>query len=398
MKEEISFVVFVLGILFLSVLTLSVFTSADVISINSGGGTGIVITPGSGIEGFFFAFNRGPNNPVPILTSLNLRNESNTDLNCSFIVSDPDSPTLNASVEWFKNSSYQFSSNHSSLSNGTHVNSLLLNGNLTLGDTWMCSVSVSDLYNSTQFIDSNNLTIIDITNPNVTIISPENIVYDTIYVNFNVSVSENENVSICEYSLDSLDNVTMNRLNDSYFWDSPTTIGPGPHNLEYYCNDTSNNWGYNSTNFSVANSAAISVLLSDNLTSSVKWNVVSLPVHYLDAIGNNLNSSTDYYLNISATNTLVDLYVKANGDLVNEGLDVLGLGNETYTYSSNDSTLIGFNKSTMTTNYSLIASNLGDNSAVYLKFYLDAPSSQPAGTYTNNLSFKAVRNGQDPNF
>jgi len=386
----------VFGVLVFFVLTFGILVSADVLSINSGGGNGIALTPGANLEGFFFAFNRGPFNPVPLLTSLNGRNESDTNLNCSFDVSDPDSSTLSASVEWYKDLVYQFTINHTSLANGTHVNSILDNGNLSLGDVWKCSVQVSDLYNSTEFIDSNNLTIIDITKPNITIISPKPIVYNTIYIDFNVSVSENENISICEYSLDYGPNITMNRLNDSYFWFSPTTTGPGPHDLEYYCNDTSGNWGYNYTNFSIANSAAISVLLSDNLTDGVKWDVVSLPVNKLDAIGNNLNSSTDYYINISATNTLVDIYVKANGDLQNAALDTLGLGNETYSYNSTDSELIGATKNTMTTNYSLIGSGLGDNSIVYLKFYLDAPSSQPAGTYTNNLSFKAVRNGQAP--
>lgn len=387
----------VFGMFFLFLITFGVFTSADVISVNSGGGTGIVITPGAGIEGFFFAFNRGPANPAPFLVSLNGRNESDTDLNCSYTVTDPDSSTLNSTVKWYKNSTYQFSVNENNLPNDTHVNSLLNNGNLTLGDTWMCSVKVSDRYNSTQYIDSNNLTIIDITNPNITIISPESKFYSTIDIDFNISVIENENISQCQYSLDYDPNVTMTRVNDSYFWFAPTTIGPGSHDLNYSCNDTSGNWGYNSTNFTVSNSAAIAVLLSDSLANEVRWNVTYLPANKLDAIGNNLNSSTSYYINISATNTLVDIYVKASGDLQTAALDTLGLGNETYTHSSNDSTLTGLSKNTMTTNYSLIGSGLGDNSVVFLKFYLDAPNSQPAGIYTNNLNFKAVRNGQDPN-
>ena len=48
----------------------------------------------------------------------------------------------------------------------------------------------------------------------------------------------------------------------------------------------------------------------------------------------------------------------------------------------------------MTTNYTLIASDLGDNSTVFLKFYLDAPGSQPAGVYENGLFFKAVKAGE----
>jgi len=377
------------------VLVFSTVISADVISINSGGGTGIVITPGANLEGFFFKFNVGPLAPSPVLTSLNGRNESNINLNCSFVVEDPDSSTLNASVNWYKDSVSQLVAGHNSLPNGTMVNSILESGNLTLGDIWKCSVQISDLYNSTQWIDSNNLQIIDITSPNVSIVSPNLTNYTTLAIDFNVSVSENENVSNCLYSLDYDSNITMNRFNDSYFWYKPS-LGPGTHELTYYCNDTSNNWGTNSTNFTISNSAAISILLSDNLTGGVKWNVVSLPINDLDAEGNNLNSSTYYMVNVSATNTLVDLYLKADGDLYNEGLDVLRLGNETYATSLNDSTVINNSKVVMTTNYTLIGSAMGDNSVVYLKFYLDAPSSQPAGTYNNSLSFKAVRNGQSP--
>ena len=233
------------------------------------------------------------------------------------------------------------------------------------------------------------------TPPIISIISPNATEYGTLSVDFNISVIDDENISSCLYSLDFDSNVTMNRLNDSYFWDSPN-LGPGPHDLTYYCNDTSNNWGTNSTNFSIANSAAISILLSENLTIGVKWNVISLPVDDLDAMGNNLNASTSYLINISAINTLVDLYMKSDGDLVNDWSDVIGLGNETYTFNSSDSTLVGANKITMTTNYSLIGSSMGDNSVVFLKFYLDAPSSQAAGVYTNNLSIKAVRAGQAP--
>jgi len=238
------------GLVIILVLIFSTIISADVISINSGGGKGIIISPGANLEGFFFKFNVGPSTPSPLLSSLNGRNESDTNLNCSFIVEDPDSPTLNASVKWYKDSISQFVVGHDYLPNGTIVNSILESGNLTLGDIWKCSVQISDLYNSTQWTDSNNLQVIDITPPNVSIISPNSTNYTTLAIDFNVSISENENVSSCLYSLDSNSNVTMNRFNDSYFWYEPS-LGPGPHELTYYCNDTSNNWGTNSTNFTI---------------------------------------------------------------------------------------------------------------------------------------------------
>ena len=118
-----------------------------------------------------------------------------------------------------------------------------------------------------------------------------------------------------------------------------------------------------------------------------------MPVDDLGAIGNNESGVTTYYVNISATNVNVDLYVKADGDLLTDSLDVLGLGNETYAVNFTNSSVPDLNRLTMTTGYILIGENLPDASIVYMKFYLDAPVSQPAGTYLNSLDFKAVRNG-----
>ena len=50
----------------------------------------------------------------------------------------------------------------------------------------------------------------------------------------------------------------------------------------------------------------------------------------------------------------------------------------------------------MATDYVMIGEGLPDASAVYMKFYLDAPAAQPAGTYLNNLDFKAVSTGNTP--
>jgi len=340
-----------------------------------------------------------PENPTSVnLVSLNGRNESNTDLNCSAYITDVDNTELDVNVNWFKGGVLNLSQSYGSQNNGTTFYTLLDNGNLTLGDTWMCSVRTYDGNSYSNWENSNNLTIIDITSPNVSIMSPNSTFnYISLEVDFNVTVFDNENVSMCFYSLDNSTNVTMTEVNDSYFWDEPPSLGPGYHDLDYYCNDTSNNWGTNYTNFTIDNSAAISILLSDNLTVGVRWEVQYLPAVYLDALGNNLNSSTYYYINISATNTLVDLYVRADGDLENAFSDTLGLENETYAVNTTNSTVPDPNRTAMTTNYTLFASGMGDNSVVYMKFYLNASATQPAGIYTNQLQFLAVRNGQSPN-
>jgi len=299
-------------------------------------------------------------------------------------------------VKWIKDSVLQFTLNYSEISNGTDYGSILDSSNLTLGDVWQCSVQLNDNYNSTEWANSNTLEIIDISSPNITIVSPNSSVnYTTLNIDFNISVYENENVSTCLYSLDYDPNVTMSRFNDSYFFGEPS-FGSGNHFIEFYCNDTSSNWGYNSTNFTVLDEAAISVSLSDNLITGVEWNVEYLPIDDLDATGNNLEYATSYYINISAINTNVDLYVKADGDLFTAYSDQLRLGNETYAVSLVDANVTGIAKTQMTTNYVLIADAISGDSVIYMKFYLDAPSNQPAGTYTNALSFKAVRDGQAP--
>ncbi|MBU2612145.1 MAG: LamG domain-containing protein [Nanoarchaeota archaeon] len=338
-----------------------------------------------------------PNDPLDVtLVSLNGRNESDTNLNCSAYISDVDDSTLDVNINWFKDNVSQFNQTFPGENNASTFSTLLDSGNLTLGDVWMCSMRTYDGALYSNWIDSNELEIIDITPPNITIISPNSTHnYTTLDVDFNVTLIENENVSMCFYSLDYDSNVTMNEVNDSYFWYEPV-LGPGPHFVEFYCNDTSNNWGYNATNFTILNEAGISILFSDNLSDGVRWNVVSLPADDLDALGNNFNGSTYYYMNVSAMNTLVDIYVKADGNLFTSSLDELGLGNETYAVNTTDPTVSNSTVLTMTTNYTLIAGGLGDSSVIYMKFYLDAPSNQPAGIYTNNLFFKAVREGESP--
>lgn len=388
MKREIALV------LLLIFLTSLVF--ADVVSINSGGGANLIVNPGANIEGFFFSSAFAPNNPTNVtLVSVDGTNQSNSNLNCSAYVSDRYKTQLTNYVNWIKNNVSTLNQTLYNQSNGTTVSSVLGSGNLTLGDVWQCGVRSYDRSKYSNWVYSNYLKIIDITPPNVTIISPQAINYTYLNVSFNVTATDNEAVSSCLYNLDfASNNVTMNETNATSYYAYPS-LSPGTHYLTYYCNDTSGNWGKNSTNFTILNSAAISVALSDNLSNGVKWNVVSLPVHNLDAEGNNGTGITTYFINVSATNTLVDLYVKASGDLTDAALDTLGLGNETYSVSTNDSTVTGISKVPMSTNYTIIGSGLG-TSALYMKFYLDAPSSQPAGTYTNNLSFEAVRHGQSP--
>ncbi len=339
--------------------------------------------------------NAVPNNPEDVtLVSLNERNESDTDLNCSAFVSDSDDDDFTVDVRWYKDNISQFDQEFTSQNNATTFWTLLDNGNLTLGDFWICSVRIYDGADFSNWVNSSYLEIIDITSPNITIISPNSSMnYTTLDIDFNISISENENVSWCGYNINETTNITMIRFNDSYFWYEPNNLIPGTHNVTFYCNDTSGNLGTNFTNFTILDEAAIAIQLSPSLAWNVNWSLEYLPVDDLHAVGNNELNETDYWVNISATNVNVDLYVRADGDLLNDALDALGLGNETFCVNITNSSVPDLNRFTMNTTYILIGDNLPDETILYLKFYLDAPASQPAGTYLNNLGFKAVSHG-----
>jgi len=107
---------------------------------------------------------------------------------------------------------------------------------------------------------------------------------------------------------------------------------------------------------------------------------------------------TLYTVHISATGTTADVYIMADGDLMTAGEDRLGLGNETFSFNATNSTVPSGNNYSLTTSFSdnKIGSNMADDSYIYLKFFLSAPSGQPAGTYRNNVTIKAVPYGYSP--
>ncbi len=99
---------------------------------------------------------------------------------------------------------------------------------------WSCRASDNRSYRGT----SQNFTITyDLTPPLITIISPQNTTYKDGF--FNVSL--NENGSWCGYSLDHGGNVSMTRINDTYFNYTVTNISSGLRNVSFSCNDSAGN-------------------------------------------------------------------------------------------------------------------------------------------------------------
>lgn len=228
-------------------------------------------------------------------------------------------------------------------------------------------------------------------------------------------------VNVSTYWADAVDlDIIRFRTNSSGVWSDNATCALSGETNETWCNKTINTtnlggktvcWvqvandtagntnetmGENDECFGVKQSCAIAIDLSPTL-SSIDWSVTTLPANDLDAEGNGVTVETEYWVNVSATGCTADLYIKANGSLVS-GSDSIGLANETYCYNTTYSSVPGTACTSLDTTYSgnQIGSALAGNTAVYLKFYLDVPSQQPAGTYSNTISIKAVQNGNSP--
>ena len=119
--------------------------------------------------------NTAPNNPTPSLVSLDGSNKTNIDLNCSSLITDPDSGnTLNVSIQWFKNNTLNFTLDYNnSYANGTMFSALLDDGNTTKGENWSCGIRLYDGKAYSNWVNSTNITILN-SLPTISLTSPAN--------------------------------------------------------------------------------------------------------------------------------------------------------------------------------------------------------------------------------
>jgi hypothetical protein len=177
---------------------------------------------------------------------------------------------------------------------------------------------------------------IDTISPVITIESPENTTYQTSTTYINVST--NEDAGWCGYSLDSATNVTMTETNSTYYLSS-LLLTPKFYALVVSCNDTANNFGSASKNFTIA-------------FRNVKVNLTS-PLNNAEiARGNNLVDNED---DKGVVSDSLDIYGKFYDSDTNAGLGgatcYFFLGNNQigadYTNSTGDCN-ISYDKSSIT--------------------------------------------------
>jgi len=128
--------------------------------------------------------NQSPNDPSPVLVSVDGTNSTLSDLNCSDVVSDPEADSMNATVRWYKNGALNLTvSLDNDYANNSLVYSILDSGNLTEGDSWLCSMMLTDGVASTNSSWVNS-SVLSVVYPSINL--------DLIYPSGNVNVTQNE--------------------------------------------------------------------------------------------------------------------------------------------------------------------------------------------------------------
>ena len=127
--------------------------------------------------------------------------------------------------------------------------------------------------------------------PLITILSPQEMLYSTSSIDFNVSLDKASNW--CAYSLDGAPNVTMNQINSTYYAIT-STVSDGTRTVIFYCNST----------FGLMGQSASRIFYVD--TSPPIINYISPPTPTHNQIV--LQNYTDIKLNISETSLYNFIY------------------------------------------------------------------------------------------
>lgn len=151
-----------------------------------------------------------------------------------------------------------------------------------------------------------------------------------------------------------------------------------------------------STTSSVVISQYFSIAMSTNLQSGISFGTqTSQGESNVNATSNydGGSSGSTYYINVSSdSNTAVNFTIAADGPLNTTGGDEIGLGNESYYFSTTtdaSNPIVGSEVS-LTTSPVAAGSSIAIGTSVYYRFWLDIPAGVAVGTYNNTINFEGV--------
>jgi len=142
----------------------------------------------------------------------------------------------------------------------------------------------------------------------------------------------------------------------------------------------------------------IAMGFSTELQAGIVFNDINfLPADNVDANKNyDVNNRTQYYVTVSNdSNSAMDLCIRADSNLENPALDIIGIANETYSHSliSNETNPSLLNETSLAFGYVLAGDNIPIGGQNNLRFWLDVPAGQAPGTYNNSIYFKGTTFG-----
>ncbi|MFO7931677.1 MAG: hypothetical protein R6U97_09755 [Desulfosalsimonas sp.] len=196
------------------------------------------------------------------------------------------------------------------------------------------------------------------------------------------------------------ENSSLNSFSGTYNVSENTTqiTAAGGTNVSWriWARDISGNWNATPIDSFIVQPKSVAIDLSPALQDKISWNITSLPAVNISALENNGAGTTEYWVNVTCAGTLVDVYMKATGNLVN-GSNFIAIPNETFSYSTTDNTVPG-TPTSITTSYSdnQIGDGLNNGDFSWIKFFLSVPGNQAPGSYKNNVTFTAVEYGDAP--
>ena len=323
---------------------------------------------------------------APIITVSDYSGYNNESVSIAF--SSSDGLGVGIDTTWI-NDTTNFEISGSDIINKTAITEGIYSINLSSNDT---------VGNIASEIITVTINLSDLENPTVELVSPANeaINLTTNTIIFNYNVTDDNNLDNCSLIINSsIYNTTENPTKDTTL-SFTRTLENDFYLWKVTCYDEAGKIATSEEReLTVYNIGSYAIYLSPNLSSSITWDVATIPSYNLSAPSNNGESATGYYINISVENGGIDLYIRGDKNLMTADLDVLNITYEKFSYNSTNSTVPDINKFSLTTNYAdnKIGENLQNDTAIFLKFFLDVPPAQAVGIYNNSLEIKAIPYG-----
>jgi hypothetical protein len=230
-------------------------------------------------------------------------------------------------------------------SNGTHFGNAT--DQLTVGGGGLGSWGGNKLNITLQWEEE------DATPPVVTIISPlNNSVVVKNWTWANVSLDENGSNCVVQYDKNGT-NLTMSNstVNKTTWYLNVSSMPDGKHNLTFWCNDTSNNWGTNITTFNVTTGVPAITFVTPTPTNATRQTNNWIYVNVTVSASANIANCT-----LSWNGTNASMAVVGSGTDVSCYLNMTTTDSQTYTflvYANDTNSVTGVSQTRQNTENSL---------------------------------------------